>query len=114
MFGLKGTLTNRVKAAATFESILSEPAARTDTPATIGTASKIPSPRTFASGTTLDQPEYGLDAMQHEMVQGVDDLTRPQESEPLALGNHPDTQSAASDFINARNRRTKAKSRRPK
>jgi phospholipase C len=112
MFGLRGTLTNRVKTAATFESIFSEPTARTDTPSTIGTASKIPSPRTFASGTTLDQPEYGLDAMQHEMVQGVDDLTRPQGSEPLALGNHPDTQSAASDFINARNGRTKAKSGR--
>lgn len=113
MFGLRGTLTNRVKTAGTFESLFSEPAARTDTPSSIGTGSTVRSPRTFASSATRDQPNYGLDDMQHEIVQGVDTLIRPQNSEPLPLGNHPDTQAAASDFINARNGREKTTRRRP-
>jgi len=104
MFGLKGQLTNRVKTAATFDGLFSEPAPRTDTPRSIATAEHIPTPRTFASGTTLDQAKYGLDSMQHELVQGVDALTRPAGTEPPSLAGHPDSQAAASDFINARNR----------
>jgi phospholipase C len=106
MFGLNGQLTNRVKTAATFEALLSEETPRTDTPEMIDLDSgkHIPTPRTFASGITVDQPEYGLDSMQHEILQGVDSLTRPKGAEELALAGHPDTQGAASDFINSRNR----------
>lgn len=112
MFSLRGQLTNRVKTAATLEALFSEQTARTDTPKTIGSTERIPAPRTFASGTTLDQSQYGLDSMQHEMVQGVDGLTRPKGSEPLALSVHPDTQGAASDFINERHRSRQGKSKR--
>jgi phospholipase C len=104
MFSLNGQITNRVKTAATFEGLFSEQTPRTDTPETIEIAKHIPTPRTFASGITVDQAEYGLDSMQHEMLQGVDSLTRPKGGEELALAGHPDTQAAASDFINSRNR----------
>jgi hypothetical protein len=104
MFGLKGQLTNRVKTAAAFDGLFSESAPRTDTPRSIASAEHIPAPRPFASGTTVDQAKYGLDDMQHELVQGVDTLTRPAGAEPLPLAGHPPTQAAASDFINARNR----------
>jgi phospholipase C len=104
MFGLSGQLTNRVKTAPRFETLFSERTARTNTPQEIGTTEHIPTPRTFASGITVDQREYGLDFMQHEMVQGVDALTRRGSEEPLALAAHPDTQAKASEFINARNR----------
>jgi phospholipase C len=104
MFGLQGKLTNRVTTAATFEGLFSEQTARTNTPPSIASATHIPAPRTFASGITLEQSQYGLDTMQHEMVQGVDLLTKPQGAEPLALASHPYTQAAASEFINARNR----------
>lgn len=104
MFGLRGQLTNRVKTAATFEGLFSERIARTDAPLEIESAEHIPTPRTFASGITVDQRQYGLDSMQHEIVQGVDALTRPKTAEPLALAAHPDTQAEASAFINARYR----------
>jgi phospholipase C len=103
-FNLGGQLTNRVATAATFEALFSEATPRTDTPETIESVKHIPTPRTFASGMTVDQAEYGLDWMQHEMVQGVDVLTQPKGAEPLALAGYPDTQGLASDFINARNR----------
>jgi len=104
MFSLNGQLTNLVKTAATFEGLFSEQTPRTDTPETIETAEHIPALRTFASGTTVDQSEYGLDSMQHEMLQGVDSLTRPKGREELALAGYPDTEAAASDFIDSRNR----------
>ena len=104
MFELRGQLTNRVATAATFEALFSQATPRTNTPKTIESVKHIPTPRTFASGMTVDQAEYGLDWMQHEMLQGVDVLTRPAGAEPLALAGYPDTQALASDFINARNR----------
>jgi phospholipase C len=104
MFGLRGQLTNRVKTATTFDSAFSEQAPRTDTPATIASAKHVTAPRTFASGTTFDQSQYGLDSMQHQFVQGVDVRTRPKGADPMTIAGHPDTQGAASDFINARNR----------
>jgi phospholipase C len=104
MFSVPGQLTNRVKTATTFEALFSEPAPRSNTPKMIASAEHIPAPRTFASGVTLDQSEYGLDSMQHEIVDGVDALTHPEGTEALALAGHPDTQAAASDFINSRNR----------
>lgn len=104
MYGLKGQLTNRVKTAPTFESLFDQKKPRADTPGSIQSVKHFPTPRTFASGTTVKQSGFGLDSIQHELVQGVDNLTRPAGSEPLALGNHPDTQAAASDFINSRNR----------
>jgi phospholipase C len=113
-FGLGGRLTNRVKTAATFDKLFSESAPRTDTPVTIGSVQRIPTPRSFAAGTTLDPSQYGLDSMQHEFVQGVDELTRPAGKEPLALQAHPDTQAAASDFINSRNRPHTTRSTRKK
>ncbi len=113
LFGLRGQLTNRVKTATPFDALFSEPAPRTDTPKTISSVTQIHAPHTFAAGTTTDQAEYGLDSMQHEMVQGVDERTRSKNSAPLALASHPDTQAAASDFINARNRpRTTARARK--
>ena len=104
IFGLRGQLTNRVKTATPFDSVLSLAAPRQNTPKSIGSVKQIHAPRTFAAGTTRDQAEYGLDSMQHELVQGVDELTRPRNAAPLALASHPDTQAAASDFINDRNR----------
>lgn len=109
LFGLRGQLTNRVKTATPFDALFSEPTPRQDTPKTISSVTQIHAPHTFAAGTTSDQAEYGLDSMQHEIVQGVDERTRPKNSAPLALASHPDTQAAASDFINARNRPRAAK-----
>jgi phospholipase C len=104
MFNLRGQLTNRVKTAPTFEGLFSEQSARTDTPASISTATPIHAPRPFASGTTFEPSEYGLDSMQKELVQGVDTLTKPKGKDPLPLAGFPHTQGAASDFINDRNR----------
>lgn len=104
MFALTGGLTNRVKTASTFETLFSEAVPRTDTPETIESGVHIPTPRTFASGTTSDHGDFGLDSMQHEMVQGVDALTLPAGQAPLALGNHPDTQASAAGFIQERHK----------
>lgn len=114
MFNLRGQLTNRVATAATFDQLFSQSTARTDTPKTIQSVTRIPTPRTFISGATVNQGEYGLDTMQHEIVQGVDTLTLPKGAEPLALEAHPKTQAAASDFVNARNRsHLQTRKRRP-
>lgn len=104
MFELRGQLTNRVATAATFDGLFSEVTPRTDTPKTIKSVKHVATPRTFISGITVNQARYGLDSMQHEIVQGVDALTRPKGAEPLSLASHPETQGTASDFINARNR----------
>lgn len=89
LFGLEGQLTNRVKTAATFETVLTLQAPRTDTPPSIGTAKHVPTPRTFASGITTAQADFGLDSMQHELVQGVDVRTKALDADPLALGAYP-------------------------
>jgi phospholipase C len=101
-FGIKAHLTNRVKTATTFERILSEPRARKDTPQTIASVQRVAGARTFASGTVQDQAQYGLDSMQQEMVLGVDGLTQKPEANPLHLGNLPETQEQAADFIRRR------------
>lgn len=59
LFGLEGQLTNRVKTAATLETVFTLQAPRTDTPASIGTAKHVPTPRTFASGITVEQAQFG-------------------------------------------------------
>jgi phospholipase C len=101
MFKMKGQLTNRVKTANTFEGLLSQAVPRT-TPVKISSGVRVPAARTFASGTTRNHSEYGLDSLQKEMVLGVDGLTQKPEANRLGLGNLPETQEQASDFVRRR------------
>jgi phospholipase C len=102
ILGIQGSLTNRVKTANTFDSVFSEAQPRSDTPKEISSGEHVRAAQTFSSGTNADHSQYGLDSLQQEMVLGVDTLTQKVGAHPLGLGNMPETQVQASDFVRKR------------